>query len=71
MLSTAKTLKNGKFFRVFAVFQAKTRLLRIFKTGFDFVLSFDRFSCKTGLEPCDFFTTKFYFENFLKLLRNS
>ena len=24
-----------------------------------------------GLEPCDFFTTKFYFENFLKLLRNS
>lgn len=55
----------------FAVFQAKTRLLRIFKTGFDFVLSFDRFSCKTGLEPCDFLAPKFYFENFLKLPRNS
>ena len=54
MLSTAKTSENTSFSEVFAVFRAKKELLRTFQTGFDFVLSFDRFSCKTGLEPSDF-----------------
>ena len=72
MLSTAKTSENDMFTEVFCYFSGKNgTFLRTLKTGFDFVLSFDRFSCKTGLEPCDFFMTKFYFENFLKLLRNS
>ena len=71
MLSTAKTSENDMFSEVFCYFRAKTGLLRTLKTGFDFVLSFDRFSCKTGLEPCDFLAPKFYFENFLKLPRNS
>ena len=46
---------------------AKTGLLRTLKTGFDFVLSFDRFSCKTGLEPCDFFYAQILFRKFLKI----
>ncbi len=48
-------------------FGQKKGLLRIFKTGFDFVLSFDRFSCKTGLEPCDFFYAQILFRKFLKI----
>ena len=60
MLFTAKTLKNDEFFSVFAAFRAKTQLLCFAKTGFDFVLSFDRFSCKTGLEPCDFLGDQFF-----------
>ena len=55
MLSTAKTSENTSFSEVFCCFWAKIGLLRTFKTGFDFVLSFDRFPCKTGLEPCNFF----------------
>ena len=62
-----KPRKTHCFPRFFATFRAKTGLLRTFKTGFDFVLSFDRFLCKTGLEHYDFLAPKFYFENFLKL----
>ena len=67
MLSTAKTSEKHRFPRFFAVFRAKTVPLRTFQTGFDFVLSFDRFSCKTGLEPCDFFGDQILFRKFLKI----
>ena len=62
-----KNLGKHIVFRGFATFRAKTGLLRTFKTGFDFVLSFDRFSCKTGLEPCDFFGDQILFRKFLKI----
>ena len=69
MLSTAKTSENTSFSEVFCCFWAKIGLLRTFKTGFDFVLSFDRFSCKTGLEPCDFFGDQiFLLENLLNIV---
>ena len=51
----------------FADFRAKMRFLCFAKTGFDFVLFFDRFSCKTGLEPCDFFYAQILFRKFLKI----
>ena len=55
-----KPRKTHRFPRFFAAFRAKTGFLRTFKTGFDFVLSFERFSCKTGLEPCDFFGAQIF-----------
>ena len=43
------------------------RLLRIFKTGFDFVLSFDRFHAKQDLNPAIFFGDQILFRKFLKI----
>lgn len=54
MLSTAKTSENISFSEVFCCFSGKNGTFAYLQKGFDFVLSFDRFSCKTGLEPGDF-----------------
>ena len=51
MLSTVKTLKNDEFFRVFAIFLAKTGKFSYGKKDFNFMLSFCYFGAKTGLEP--------------------
>ena len=51
MLSTVKTLKNDEFFRVFAIFLAKTGDFYYGKKDFNFMLSFCHFGAKTGLEP--------------------